>query len=102
MIASPKGGLGLLALGGDNGTVSLWDLTRGVLAAKLGKVRFPSCLNFVRSFTEYRLHTQGQNLKAITGIAFSKDGPNVYTASSDSEILEWDLKVIRCSCLSAL
>lgn len=35
----PKGGLGLLALGTDQGHVSLWDLTRGVLAARLGEVR---------------------------------------------------------------
>ena len=37
---------------------------------------------------------QGQNLKAITGIAFSADGRSVYTTSEgDAEVLEWDLKV---------
>jgi hypothetical protein len=38
VVPAPKGGLGLVALGTDQGTISVWDLTRGVVAVKLGVV----------------------------------------------------------------
>ena len=39
-------------------------------------------------------NAQGQNLKSITGLAFSPDGSKIYTASEGAaEVLEWDLKV---------
>lgn len=38
VVPGAKGALGLLALGTDRGHVSVWDLTRGVLAARLGEV----------------------------------------------------------------
>lgn len=38
MVKAPKGSMGLLALGTDQGTVTVWDLTRGVVATKLGVV----------------------------------------------------------------
>jgi hypothetical protein len=41
-----KGGLGLIALGTDKGTISVWDLTRGVLATKIGEVRLPASSHF--------------------------------------------------------
>ena len=45
--------MGLVAVGMDNGTTSVWDLQRGVVTIKLGK---------------------DQHLAAVTDVAFSADG----------------------------
>lgn len=129
---SKKGGLGLVALGTDKGSVSIWDLTRGVVAVKLGEVRWPreqagglvrswcwatgkrerervgwtaalaSLMSGIdRSWVTTRLwpvswvcvRVQGQSLKSVTGVAFSSSGTQVYTCSSEAEVLEWDIKV---------
>ncbi len=76
-MAGPKSGLGLLALGSDQGHVSIWDLTRGVLACRLG---------------------EGQNLKRTTGLAFTADGTKLYsTAAGDAEVVAWDVKTGDCA-----
>ena len=77
VVAGAKGGLGLLALGSDQGHVSVWDLTRGVLARRLG---------------------EGQNLKRVTGVAFAAGGATLYTTGAgDADVLEWDLRTGECS-----
>ncbi len=72
-----KSGLGILALGSDQGHVSVWDLTRGVLARRLG---------------------EGQHLKRVTGVAFAAGGATLYsTGAGDADVLEWDLRTGECS-----
>lgn len=73
----PKSGLGILVLGSDQGHVSVWDLTRGVLARRLG---------------------EGQNLKRVTGVAFAASSATLYsTGAGDADVLEWDLRTGECS-----
>jgi len=56
--------------------VSVWDLTRGVLACRLG---------------------EGQSLKRFTGMAFSADGSRLYTSNAgDGDVLEWGLGTGEC------
>src|SRR6056297_2902903 len=73
---NPSNAMGLLALGTDRGCVSVWDLTRGVLACRLG---------------------EGQSLKRFTGMAFSADGSRLYTSNAgDGDVLEWGLGTGEC------
>lgn len=64
---------GSIALGFDDGSISVWDLQRGIVSSKLGK---------------------GENLPAVTDIAFSSDGKGLFSSSLDKDIIEWDLQVI--------
>ena len=67
------GGLsGLVALGMDDGCITVWDLQRGVVAWKLGK---------------------GSKLPAVTDVCFSSDGSSMFSSSLEKDIVEWDLKV---------
>ena len=66
--------LGLIAMGMENGSVSVWDLQRGVVSLKLGK---------------------GQQLPAVTDVAFSSNGRGLFTSSLEREVLEWDLEVLH-------
>lgn len=63
--------LGMIALGMENGSISVWDLARGVVSRKLGK---------------------DSNLSAVTDVAFSPDGKFLYSSSSDKYIIEWDIE----------
>lgn len=63
--------MGLIALGMENGSVSVWDLSRGVVSRKLGK---------------------DSNLSPVTDVAFSPDGKSIYSSSSDKYITEWDIE----------
>ncbi|CAM9960738.1 unnamed protein product [Sphacelaria rigidula] len=69
--ASKPLSLGLIALGTDKGTISVWDLKRGALAHSLG---------------------EGEGLPSVTSVAFSLDGGSLYSASSGKEVFEWNLE----------
>lgn len=64
--------LGFIAMGMNTGTVTVWDLQRGVVAFKLGK---------------------GLELPPVTDVAFSADGRTLFSASLDKDVLEWGLEV---------
>lgn len=60
------------------------------------EVLFSCLLSLTLGFDPPDIVWQGQNLKRITGLAFSPDGAKVYgTSEGAAEVLEWDLKV-RC------
>ena len=71
MTGSDATEVGAIAMGMDDGTVSVWDVQRGVVATKLG--------------------TSEQHLAAVTDVAFSKDGKLLYSSSAEKYITEWDL-----------
>ncbi|CAM9922811.1 unnamed protein product, partial [Hapterophycus canaliculatus] len=62
--ASKPSSLGMIALGTDKGSVSVWDLKRGALAFSLG---------------------EGEGLPNVTSVAFSADGSSLFSASSGKE-----------------
>ena len=63
----------MIALGLDNGSVTVWDLQRGIVCNKL---------------------TSTDKLPAVTDVCFSTDGQNIYTCSMDEDILEWNIQVL--------
>ncbi|CAN0043581.1 unnamed protein product, partial [Ectocarpus sp. 13 AM-2016] len=69
--ASKSSSLGMIALGTDKGSVSVWDLKRGALAYSLG---------------------EGEGFPSITSVAFSADGSSLFTASSGKEVVEWNVE----------
>lgn len=64
--------MGFIAMGMENGTITVWDLQRGVVRVVLGK---------------------GMHLAAITDISFSADGLGIFSASIEKDVIEWDLTV---------
>eukprot|EP00752_Nemacystus_decipiens_P008411 g7521.t1 len=69
--ASKPKSLGMIALGTDKGSVSVWDLKRGALAHSLG---------------------EGEGLPNVTAVAFSADGSSLFAASSGKEVVEWNVE----------
>eukprot|EP00904_Undaria_pinnatifida_P002401 jgi/Undpi1/12161/HiC_scaffold_5.g01837.m1 len=69
--ASKSTALGMIALGTDKGSISVWDLKRGALAHSLG---------------------EGEGLPNVTSVAFSSDGSSLYSASSGKELVEWNVE----------
>ncbi|CAM9496316.1 unnamed protein product, partial [Choristocarpus tenellus] len=63
--------LGLIALGTDKGSVTVWNLRRGAVAHDLG---------------------EGQGLQAVTSVAFSLDGSSLFASSSGKDVIEWSLE----------
>ncbi|CAM9955197.1 unnamed protein product, partial [Ectocarpus fasciculatus] len=69
--ASKPSSLGMIALGTDKGSVSVWDLKRGALAYSLG---------------------EGEGFPQVTSVAFSADGSSLFSASSGKEVVEWNVE----------
>lgn len=68
--AGKKDNLGFFAVGASDGTVIVWDLTRGVVSKVLGKI----------------------NESPIpTSVAFSNDGKSLLVSSSQNDVLQYDL-----------
>jgi len=60
-------------MGMENGSITVWNLHRGVVSFNLGK---------------------GMQLPAVTDVAFSPSTRTLFSSSLDKEIIEWDLEVI--------
>ncbi len=65
--------MGLVAMGMSDGSVSVWDLQRGVVSCRLGR--------------------GASGAAALTDVAFAGDGRSLFTSSSDKHVTEWDLEV---------
>mmetsp|Transcript_16894 Transcript_16894/g.21936 ORF Transcript_16894/g.21936 Transcript_16894/m.21936 type:complete len:668 (+) Transcript_16894:105-2108(+) len=70
-----RGGLGKLAVGTNSGTITVWDLQRGVVTSKLGATSDK--------------HGDGS---FISSVSFSSDGTKVYSSSRENSICEWNLE----------
>jgi WD40 repeat protein len=70
-----------LAMGMDNGTITVWDLHRGVVAMTLGK---------------------DMQLQPVTDVAFSVSDNTLFSSSLASDVNEWDLEVTKITLVFVL
>jgi len=67
-------------MGMDNGTITVWDLHRGVVAMTLGK---------------------DMQLQPVTDVAFSVSDNTLFSSSLASDVIEWDLEVTKITLVFA-